>query len=861
MVWTSLPRMTPPTIKGYQIEAEIGSGSAGAVFEARRDDGVRVAIKVFNTMASNPTLIKERMQRVIEYGAQSATVPIFAEALSIRPACLVMPLMAEVFEDGGTYFVPTTLQTHLTDYMQTEKTWPFLRKLASRLATLHTARVAHGNLKLGNIFLDDDGGPLLSDYASGLMPGVHHLEFSDALLYSPPEQLRSPDGYLEEAGYRWDVFAFGVLAFRLLTGSFPRCQSIFELVCPVAGRQQSVGIAAEHDGIAAGLEEDEKLEWPTEVTDPRELRYRELIDFCLMLDPQGRPGDMREVARRLERIDEDRSAIEEKEELVVIRKKAERRRTIAAGITKVLAVIALGLAGMWAWTQYKRDGEAIVAEKKYTDYRDGAVGTIESLESDVKVARQAETDSKNLSQTLKEALANEQRNALAELHLAHISNERLSDWVLEKGVIGMPTLEGREGRLSVLGEEMRKQLAGVEMRPGLEKQTALLRLRIAEVLLAAGQHEKGEVALKEAAVLGADYLTAKQQVRANLRLFLLASEREVELNAEDLLRTEVLIEGSWDEGEDDRLRYTATLNLVKARQAESASAHQDALKIYGESLIGFEKLAKRYPETPALRMSLGRAYQEASLVSELDNDPDNTAKLRGNAAAAFLKLASNPKTATPELKFQIAAAAAAQSVAAWQSGRSFTAEKMAKEGVAKLSALQAQMPNDFRVATALASQQGIVATVMRDEGRSTAAALLLTRSINALEAGLKKESTNWNARYLLASLKWHLSGIRGQQGEAVEELRLGTEARDQLRLILDAKARTPHPVRVKVSLAYLCGDLGHAADLGGKKSVGVSFLKESREMWGDVLENEPKSAEAREGLSWVKQRLLEMGVK
>lgn len=853
--------MTPLTIKGYQIEAEIGSGSAGTVFEARRNDGVRVAIKVFDTLASNPTLIKERMQRVIEYGAQSATVPILAEALSIRPAYLVMPLMAEFFEDGGTYFVPTTLQAHLTDYMQTEKTWPLVRKLASRLATLHSARVAHGNLKPGNIFLDDDGGPLLSDYASGLMPEVHHLEFSDALLYAPPEQLRYPEGYLEEAGYRWDVFAFGVLAFRLLTGKFPRCQSVFESVCPVAGGQQSVGGEAEHEGIAAGLEEEERLEWPSEVTDSRELRYRELIDLCLMLDPDGRPGDMREVARRLERIDEDCSVVEEKEALVALRKKAERARAITVGITKVLALIALWLAGMWVWTQYKRDGEAIVAEKKYTDYRDGAVEKITSLESDVKVARQAETDSKNLSQTLKDALVNEQRNALAELHIAHVSNERLYDWVLEKGVVGMPTLEGRKGRLSLLAEEMMTQLEGAKKRPGLEKQTALLRLRIAEVLLAAGQREKGEAALREAANLGRDHLSAQQKVRANLRLFLLLSKQKEKIDIEELSRTEALIERSWTEEEDESLRYMATLNLVKAKQVEAASAYKDALKLYSESLAGFEKLAERYPETPALRMNLGRAYKDAALVSELDNDPDNTVKLRGNAVEAFLKLASNPKTLTPELEFQIAEIEAARSVVAWQNGRSFTAEKMAKEGVTKLSALQSKMPNDFRVATALASQQGIMATVMRDEGRSSAAASLLTRSINVLEAGLKRGSTDWNAHYLLASLKWQLSGIKGQQGEAVEELRLGTEARDQLRLILDAKARTPHPLRVKVSFAYLCGDLGHAADLGGKKSAGVSFLKESCEMWEEVLENEPKSAEAREGLSWVKQRLREMGVQ
>ena len=38
--------------------------------------------------------------------------------------------------------------------------------------------------------------------------------------------------YLEEQGYRWDVYAFGVLAYRLLTGAFPRCDEVFRKVAP-----------------------------------------------------------------------------------------------------------------------------------------------------------------------------------------------------------------------------------------------------------------------------------------------------------------------------------------------------------------------------------------------------------------------------------------------------------------------------------------------------------------------------------------------------------------------------------------------------------------------------------------------------
>ena len=852
--------MTPPTIKGYEIQAEIGSGSAGAVYEALRQDGTAVAIKVFDTMASNAALIRSRMQRVIESGVQDVTVPIFAEALDIRPACVVMPLLAEA-QENGEYFVPRTLQTHLSEFMGTEKSWPFILKLAQRLAALHTARVSHGNLKPGNIFLDDEGGPLLSDYASGLMPGVHHLGFSDALLYAPPEQLRNPDGYLEETGYRWDVFAFGVIAFRLVAGTFPRCQSIFESVCPAAGDQQVPGIEAEHEGIAAGLEEDERQAWPTEPVDQRDERYREMIDFCLMIDPQGRPADMREVSRRFERIEEDLENEQINLTLVNQRKQTEKRRLIAVGLTKVFGVIALGLGSMWAWTQYQRSQEAQDAATKFKNYESNSIATIESLETDAELARLAEEKSKNMSISLREALTNEQRNALEELRAAQISNGRLMRWLLEKGVKGLPTLEGRKGRLSVLAEEIQEQVAGLEQRPGLEKQCALLRVRYAEALLAAGEDEKGEAALKDALTKGGEHLRAFHHVEGLLRLLLLRSGRNEAVTQAQLDEAQALITKEWPEGEDENFRYQAALELVNGRQAELDGKPAVAKKAYESSLKSFEELAKRYPETPALRMGLGRAYQEAALASEIGGDTSNTMKLREKAAAAFLKLASDPKTSTPELEFQIASAKAAQAIAAWQSGRSFTAEKMAKEGVVKLTGLQNKMPSDFRVATALASQQGIVATVLRDQGNSTQAATLLTRSINTLEAGLKKESTNWNARYLLASLKWQLSAIYGQKGKSAEEVKLGTEARDQLQLILDAGARSPHPDRVKAELAYLCGDLGHSADLSGKRTLGIEFLKESKESWESILALHPKSSEARTGVNWASQRLREMGVK
>ena len=49
--------MEPPQIQGYQIETEIGSGAAGVVYLATREDGSRCAIKVFEAILGATKLL------------------------------------------------------------------------------------------------------------------------------------------------------------------------------------------------------------------------------------------------------------------------------------------------------------------------------------------------------------------------------------------------------------------------------------------------------------------------------------------------------------------------------------------------------------------------------------------------------------------------------------------------------------------------------------------------------------------------------------------------------------------------------------------------------------------------------------
>lgn len=847
--------METPQIQGYKIKAEIGSGSAGVVYLATRDNGSRCALKVFHSMSSNPGLMSDRIKRVFDAGAEDVIVPITAHELEVRPAWVIMELLAESGDDESPV-TARTLQFAFKQYFQNDSTWPFLQNLASALAKLHSASVAHGNLKPGNIFLSQDGLPLLADFASGLMPGVHRPNYSDALLYSPPEQLRLPQGYEGEAGYRWDVYAFGVLAYRLLNGVFPRADNLFQWLCPTPGENQRFEIDADHEGIAAGLEEQSKVLWPHEAANEKEETFRKVVDSCLQLDPRKRPFNMREVAQKLGVIELEYSQKKERNHLEFLKKEAERKCRGVSNRIATASVVALILSAIWGGAQFLRVEEV---NKKLLNYQK----TVEAREKEWAhkrdLALQSEEEALVAKGFVERAMAQEKSLARDVIRSAQETNEKLFDWILAEGIDGLPVLEGKTSRLKSLLKEVGEQLEVISASSELAAQARVLKLRRAELGLAMGDLEKGEAWLKEA--IGDPKLSSDLAARAQLRYLLLASRLKPSGLKDLLPKTEAEILGSYEEG-TSRIRVKAALALVKARVAESNGENSAALASYLESLRGFQDLEKLHPANSNVGFMIGRGYLSAAGIAEEDGASENAAKLRGEAAAAFTSLAEKQVNSTPETQYQIASAIAAQAVSLWQKGDSFGAEKLAREGVTRLIALQRKMPGDMRVAIDLAAQQGIIATTLRDEGKASEARRLLVEGIKVLEKGVVEYPKNWSARYLLASLKWQLSGLLGQQGDGDEETRLGVEAQDELKALLNNPAmKRPRPSEVRKSLAYLCGDLGHSSELRNKRDEAIAHLQECKRFWQELKSDEGNQLEIEEGYDWAVKRLTEMGVE
>ena len=852
MVLRELSLMESPEIQGYEILAMIGAGSAGAVYKAKHEDGKVCAIKVFDSMASNVSLLGARVQRVQETGV-ARVVPVLAEALKSRPSCLVMPFLG----DEGEVVAPRTLQTHFLTYQANEHSWGMVLALTESLAELHRARVAHGNLKPGNIFLGEAGEPLLADYASGFMPGVHRFGYSDALLYAPPEHLQNVEGYLDEKGYRWDVYAFGVLAYRLLTGVFPRCHDFYEGISPALGSQQRFEIDYDPQGLANALLGDVYYSWPEEARDEREARQRAVVDSCLALDPMLRPRDMGEVLQAFGVIDGDLAQEAEVLGLKEAREDADNQRDGARRKFRKVAMVALGLGVGWAGTQALRMYENHSSRKKFEAYRDDSVSTISGLESERDTAKGSEEVALKQQSVIQAKLDQEQAKSASELQAAHQAEDRLFDFLLEESVADFPTLQGREDRLVKLLSRVDAQLAEMANRPGLDTERSWLKLRRAELSFLNGDAAGGEPVLTE--VLSSGKLSAESMLRARLSLLLLKSKSTPTEVESMISEVESVIAQVFEKKEGEFYTASSAVALAKARMNEALEKDQEALVAYQASLRFLKRLEDEQQEIPKIGLMVGRRYLAAANAAEEGGSVREAARLRDVAGEEFLKLASAQKRPSPELSYEIVSARTARALGLWQQGEVFEAEKLAREAVAKLTSLQTKLPADFRITVDLAAQKGIIATALRDEGRPKESRALLLDGIKSLETGLKSHEKNWSARYLLASLKWQLSGLMGLQGEGESELEMGAEAHDELKALLETPMLNPAPSEVRKSLAYLCGDLGHTADLRDQRDLAKAYLEESKLCWQILTKDEGNQLEFRKGYHWAAERLAEIG--
>ena len=219
------PDLTSGQVVGeYVVDGKLGQGGFGAVFRASHPlIGKVVAIKV---LARRFSVDPEMVSRFV---AEARAVN------QIRHRNIIDIFSFGQLEDGRHYYVMEYLDGEPLDRRIKRQTRiplheavPILRSIARALDAAHAKGIAHRDLKAENVFLgvDSDGAvfPKLLDFGIAKLMGtedaIGHKTRTGAPMGTPyymsPEQCRGRD-----VDHRTDLYAFGVLAYLMVTGVFP----------------------------------------------------------------------------------------------------------------------------------------------------------------------------------------------------------------------------------------------------------------------------------------------------------------------------------------------------------------------------------------------------------------------------------------------------------------------------------------------------------------------------------------------------------------------------------------------------------------------------------------------------------------
>ncbi len=211
------------TVAGrFELVRVVGVGGFGAVYEAKTKDGQSLALKLLHDHLRGHREIltrfrrearaagsigSEHIVRLVDSGTEPGAEWIATELLQGED-------LREAYERSGPFTLGRTAR--------------ILSQACEALEAAHAKGIVHRDLKPDNLFLEDRDG---QDFVKVLDFGVSKfLEAIDGAslmtrtgttigtpFYMPPEQAKGE----KEVDHRADLYALGVIAFRLLTGQHP----------------------------------------------------------------------------------------------------------------------------------------------------------------------------------------------------------------------------------------------------------------------------------------------------------------------------------------------------------------------------------------------------------------------------------------------------------------------------------------------------------------------------------------------------------------------------------------------------------------------------------------------------------------
>ena len=336
----------------WRLIREIGYGGMGVVWEAQRDDGQfeqRAAIKLLRA-----SLFSDRDQRRFREERQ-----ILA---SLNHPSIARLLDGGMLEDGSPYLVMEYVEGEPIDQWCERQRLDLRRRIelclevCAAVEYAHSHLIIHRDLKPANIFVTADGSPKLLDFGiAKLMAENGEERETTARLLTPecasPEQVRG-----ERMSTATDVFALGVLFYKLFTGRHPFVAAgasplaALQSICEQEPRLPSSDTeSGRHKQLAGDLDN--------------------IVLKALHKEPERRYASVRDLRNDVERY-LDGLPVQASRDTLAYRARKFVRRNRTAVAAAVLATLSLFIGlGVSTWELHIARMQRARAERHFNDVR------------------------------------------------------------------------------------------------------------------------------------------------------------------------------------------------------------------------------------------------------------------------------------------------------------------------------------------------------------------------------------------------------------------------------------------------------------------------------------------------------------
>ncbi len=859
--------MSLPEIAGHELQDLVGSGRCGAVYRAVSSGGRACAVKVFSSMAINRKALATAFRALQQMPHHRGVLTVEGFSFDKTPYFCVMPLVGVMTKDshGRRQWQTPSLESACGG-LPPEQAWRHIYEVADALAWLHKHGLPHGNLRPCNVLLEDDAesSVRLTDIAQGWVGGIHHLELTDHFVHLCPEQAENPDGVFAGYGPSWDVYSFGVLAFRLLNGSLPRGAEMWAGEVARANKQAGAGLAVQinSNALLAAVKSQPKIIWPQASQSKWEERRRNIIERALDLNAAARWADMREVVREFELLESDYLLEESREQTVRERQKqAKKVLTLQATAVSLLTIFVLSFIYGFVTLRRAQKAEKTIGilsanHKVEIDTREARIATLTGERDGARgakvVADQNLQNSQNavdqfLTQLLQTPTGNEME--------AGFQKEQLRD-ALAYCMRGLPALEASPA----LGVERLRAYGNIgqlhlKLRETTQAVTYLTKAREqAAELIQKGAAEPGQVALYQQWFGRYSLLLSGIRGREGRHAESLALLKDATVNLDKGLAADPRNRLARNECALAWLEYgLRTLRNGDMAVSEQALARVPVIldpKLIGHDLINDERFI-----LARAKYAKGVSQREAGKIEEALNTLIDSVKDMGE-----LVLGSSPRNQEQALLLAEAYTELAELIGRHFSGAD--AKEAHNQALPILLELNRLMPEWGEVKYLLARNYGALASLARDAGSPSEAAKRKQDAIEFVNEILSNDKDNARYGFLLAKLRGEYAELLADNGKTAAAIPIAKQAVESMEALIktlpESEKLTPERRMWSSQLAQLYGSLGHTSEKAGKKTEAKAAFASAVAIWEKLAASITNDEAIQTGLTWSKGRLAKL---